>query len=205
MTRRHRGRTMAGMMRAYSRVGSGLYGAKERGFTLVEAMVVVCIAAVIASLAAPAFTEMMDAHRRISAVNRLVASLHLARSEAIKRNGRVVLCKSPDLAACAGKGGWDQGWIVFHDLNNNAQLDAGEWLLLQQGPLAPGLHLSGNRPVASYVSYGAVGRARLTSGAFQAGAFTVCPGNGTTANIRKVILSPTGRPRTVAGVAADCP
>lgn len=163
---------MTGMMRTYSRFGSVLRGAMKHGFTLVELMVVVCIAAVVTSLAAPAFTEMMDAHRRISAVNRLVASLHLARSEAIKRNGRVVLCKSPDVAACSRNGGWDQGWIVFHDRNNNAQLDAGEWLLLQQGPLSHRLHLSGNRPVANYVSYGATGRAKLKSRRDEGHAYT---------------------------------
>lgn len=173
------------------------------GFTLVELLVTVAIAALLMLVAVPAMTGMLDTQRRISAINTFVASLHLARGEAIKRNGRAVLCKSSNSEQCTRTGGWDQGWILFHDGNNNASRDPGELLLQQHGPLQR-VRLSGNTPVAHYVSYSATGSAKLVSGAFQAGTFTLCPPNGAAGEVRKVVLSGTGRPRTVKGAVSDC-
>jgi type IV fimbrial biogenesis protein FimT len=181
------------------------HGRRPRGFTLVELLVTAAIASVLMMVTIPAMTGMLDTQRRIAAVNRFMASLHLARGEAIKRNGRAVVCKSASGEQCTQAGHWEQGWIVFHDANNNASLDAGEWLLLQQGPLGGRLRLSGNQPVAHYVSYSASGSAKRLSGAFQAGTFTLCPQGSDADNIRKIILSGTGRPRTVKGEANDCP
>ncbi len=202
MTRRRVTGTMACIMRR-SNVPPH-HGKQPGGFTLVELLVTAAIAAALMMLAIPALTGMLDTQRRSASLNRFVASLHLARGEAIKRNGRAVVCKSATGEQCTQTGHWEQGWIVFHDANNNASLDAGEWLLQQQGPLGGRLRLSGNLPVAHYVSYSATGTAKKTSGAFQAGTFTLCPPDGAADNIRKIILSGTGRPRTVKGQAGDC-
>ncbi len=142
--------------------------------------------------------------RMQSSVGSFVSALHLARSEAIKRNGRAVLCKSADGETCSSSGDWSQGWIVFHDRNNNAAFDDGEPLIAQHGAMPQGLRLSGNRPVSRYVSYSAIGTAKLTSGAFQAGTFTVCPAQDRKTAVRQIILSPTGRPRTTVGLVNDC-
>lgn len=179
---------------------------RQRGVTLAELSVVTALAAVLAAIGLPAMTDLVDAQRRISAVNRFVSSLQFARSEAIKRNARAVLCKSADGLQCTQAGDWEQGWIVFHDANNNASVDAGETVLQRHGALGGRLRLSGNQPVARYVSYSAAGTARLLSGAFQAGSFVLCPGAGSRDRaVRRIVLSPTGRPRTVEGAASDCP
>lgn len=177
-----------------------------RGFSLVELLVVTAISAVLVSIAMPSIGAMLVAQKSASTTNRFLASLHLARGEAIKRNGRVVMCKSSDGAQCTTSGGWEQGWLLFHDRNNNAWWEADEPVIQQQVGTADGLHLSGNAPVASYVSYAPTGRARLVSGAFQAGTFTLCPtgwGSGGDA-VRKIILGGPGRPRLQPGTVADC-
>lgn len=175
-----------------------------RGFSLLELLVTAAIASLLMAVTLPAMTGMLDTQRRISAINSFVSSLHLARGEAIKRNGRAVLCKSANGEQCTRAGRWEQGWILFHDSNNNASWDPGELLLQRQGPLGKRVRLSGNSPVAHYVSYSATGSAKLVSGAFQAGTFTLCPEDGAAGDVRKIILSGTGRPRTAKGVAADC-
>ena len=90
------------------------------GFTLVELLVSMAVMAILLTLAVPAFSEAMVSSRLTSVANSFLSHLYLARSEAIKRNGRAVLCKSADGLACSGSGGWHQGWILFHDANNNA-------------------------------------------------------------------------------------
>lgn len=176
----------------------------RNGFTLIELLVTTAIASVLMAVVIPGMTGMLDTQRRISAVNSLLYSLHMARSEAIKRNGRAVVCKSASGAQCASGGGWEQGWIVFHDANNNANVDVGEPLLQHQGALGDRLRLTGNLPVARYVSYSALGTAKKVSGAFQAGTFTLCPVAGLPGTARKIVLSRPGRPRTAKGVPADC-
>lgn len=185
-------------MRKHGRSGSG-------GVTLIELLVVLALVAVFQTLAAPALSGVANSMRITAAVNTFFSSIHLARSEAIKRNVRVVLCKSATGDACASTGGWEQGWIVFHDANNNASLDAGEVLLLREQALPYPVRLAGNSQVASYVSYTPMGSTSLTSGAFQAGTLTICPQSATRVEARKIVISSAGRPRTVKAMVDQCP
>jgi type IV fimbrial biogenesis protein FimT len=111
-------------------------------------------------------TAMINTQRSTSLGNSFLASLNLALNEAIKRNARTVLRKSADGLSCNTGGGWQQGWIVFHDANANALLDADEEVIQLQGVVSQGLSLKGNTNGANYVSYSASGSAKLVSGAF---------------------------------------
>jgi type IV fimbrial biogenesis protein FimT len=149
-------------------------------------------------------TGMINTQRSTSLGNSFLAGLNLARNEAIKRNARAVLCKSADGLSCITSGGWEQGWILFHDVNNNALLDTGEQVIQQQGPVSQGLSLTGNTNVANYVSYSASGSAKLVSGAFQAGTFRLCLDPVVVGDVRQIILSSTGRVRSKKGLESDC-
>lgn len=175
------------------------------GFTLIELMVVVALAALLQSLAVPAFRGFINTMRLTVAVNSLFTSLLLARSEAIKRNGRAVLCKSAGGAGCVTSGNWEQGWIVFHDTNNNTRRDAGEAILLHQQAMDSSILLTGNSPLASYVSYTAMGQTAYASGAFQAGTLTVCVASAGSQEARQIIINSAGRPRTIRTMVAHCP
>ena len=76
----------------------------SQGFTFVEFMVVFALGVVLASLAVPGFAKMIRNNRINSASDALLSSLSLARSEAIKRNAPVTVCKSSDGAACVTSG-----------------------------------------------------------------------------------------------------
>ena len=175
------------------------------GFTLIELLLVVAVVAVLQSLAAPSLAGMANSMRLSTATNSLFSSLLLARSEAIKRNSRAVVCKSATGNACITTGGWEQGWIVFHDANNNAALDADETILSREAALSQPFKFKGNGPVISYVSYTPMGTTSYTSGAFQAGRLTVCPESATRVDARQIVISSAGRPRTVKTTVAQCP
>ena len=173
------------------------------GFSLVELLVVLGVASVLLVITVPSLSQMLVSTRVTSSTNALILSLTLARSEAIKRNARAVVCRSASGMACAVSGGWEQGWIVFHDANNNAALDAGESILQVNAALPGALRLSGNAQVQAYVSFSASGAAKLTSGAFQSGTFTLCPPSGS--DVRQIVLGTTGRARSQPGAPANCP
>jgi type IV fimbrial biogenesis protein FimT len=86
----------------------------ERGFTIIELMIVVALIGIVGSMALPAFQDMIRNNRQVAATNELVAAIHYARSEAITRNQVITICRSnaAQTACGAAGGGWDLGWIV---------------------------------------------------------------------------------------------
>ena len=175
----------------------------EAGFTLIEMMVSLAIAALLGLLAVPWVRSFLDAAQLVSASNVFVASLQLARSEAIKRNHRVVLCKAAAIS-CASTGGWEQGWIIFHDANDNGARDDTEAILHRQMALPAGLRLSGNMPVAAYVSFMPTGGTKQLSGGFQAGTLTLCHRSLPNRDARHIVLNAAGRPRVHKSPVESC-
>ena len=100
-----------------------------RGFTLLELMVVVVIVILLAAVAMPNFESSFRFNRVNTVTNTLIASLSLARSEAIRSHHPMGVCGSTDGQACGGS--WSTGWIVWRDSNGNGAVDHGEDILNQ--------------------------------------------------------------------------
>lgn len=72
----------------------GSLAIRAGGFTLIELMVAVAVAAVLLMIAVPSFKSIMLSSRLNTSVNDLVASLNMARMEAIKSNASVQFCSN---------------------------------------------------------------------------------------------------------------
>lgn len=176
-----------------------------RGHSLIELLVVLAITAMLATQAVPSLITLVASLQLRSAANTLVQDLSLARSEAIKRNGRVVICKSQSGRACESVAGWGAGWLIFLDLDNDGQLGPQDLLIRQQAGFAQALVFHANTPVANYVSYTPLGTSRYVSGGIQAGMFTVCQQSPDATQARDIYLSSTGRTRVVKRDISRCP
>jgi type IV fimbrial biogenesis protein FimT len=172
---------------------------------MVETLVVLAIAAVLVAMAVPPFVSMRGELALRQASYDLYVSLLLARSEAIKRNARVVVCKSADAERCALTGGWERGWIVFLDANNDALHQPAEALISQQQRKLLKMQITGNGNVRNYVSFTATGTTHLVSHAFQAGTVTACPLQAPDLAARQIVINSTGRMRLSRNILAQCP
>lgn len=176
---------------------------KSKGFSLVEALVVLALLAIFLGLAVPGVASLRTKYELQAVAEDVWNSLMLARSQALMQQVRVVLCPAMSALACHEQGQWTAGWLVFVDSNRNGQRDAGEQVLQSRGALPVGVRLLGNSTVSQGMGYGADGRSEGRSGGFQSGTYTVCRSG--LAEQWSVVINMLGRPRIEKGQAAECP
>lgn len=102
---------------------------RNAGFTLIELMVTVSVAGILAGIAVPSFGTLMERQRTSAAISSLTTHMGLARMAAITRNRRAVLCPSTDGRHCEQGTDWSRGWMLFVDDDGNRQPDAGDDIL----------------------------------------------------------------------------
>lgn len=86
----------------------------NKGFTLIELMITMVVAAIVLGIALPSFQTQLLNNRSVALGEDFATSINFVRSEAVKRATRVSLCASKDGATCAGN--WTDGFIAFVDI-----------------------------------------------------------------------------------------
>jgi type IV fimbrial biogenesis protein FimT len=160
----------------------------KKGFTLIELMVVLSIIGILTSLALPSFESFIRKQESSGQINHLYTSLYLARSEAVKRNQTVTICKSSTKSHCGGD--WSDGWLMFEDINNNGSFDLGE-SLITTGQLKTGYTLR-------WSAFGSTSYIRFDKNGMTAshnGTFKLCPADKDDRFASAVIVSKTARIR----------
>lgn len=122
-----------------------LRASARNGFTLIELMIAIAVMAILLGVAVPSFNDAVLGSKLGSYANNFVASVNMARSEAIKRNVKVMLCASSDGTNCAASGGWEQGWVAKCKTADNVQCNTAgpNWLTIyRQQALPNGLKMT---------------------------------------------------------------
>lgn len=158
-----------------------------RGFTLVELLITLAVVAIMLGIGVPSFQETIVRNRLMTQTNDILTAVNLARSEAVKRNRTVTLCRADDASAtaCAGTGTWEH-WIILAGADN---------VVRRGSPPRFGNSMS----VTSSLPGGELrlspdGLARTSAGSLaNAQTITVCATNGPAENRRQVVLGAGSR------------
>jgi type IV fimbrial biogenesis protein FimT len=139
---------------------------REQGFTLLELMTALAVAAVLIAVGVPQLRDLTIQQRITGAAQDLHVDLALARNEAVTRATNVTVCPSTDLATCTNDG-WGNGRLTFIDANANGVVDVGELVVKQSQPLPMGLTAI---PAVGFVTFNSRGQAAaLTIGICESG------------------------------------
>ncbi len=145
---------------------------KIRGFTLVELMITLAIAAIVLTFAVPSFTAIIKNNRIITQANEMVTALNLARSEAIKRTTIV------NVVSTNNSTDWSGGWRV--EVNGGATLRTFD-------ALDPNLSFTSGVDTYQYNAQGFISVAGSND------VMTLCD-DRTGETGRQVVISASGRP-----------
>lgn len=141
---------------------------KSHGFTLLELLITLLIFAILINIAVPGYKDLRQRDEVRTTTQVFYQAIQLTRSYAVSRNARVTI---------AHTGGWENGWEIFADHNNNGVRDEDEEVLLT-GPGTRKVQIIANIPVSNYVSFLGSGRGHMRSensqGAIQMGTFHIC-------------------------------
>jgi type IV fimbrial biogenesis protein FimT len=171
----------------YSVNGDRLRARLQQGLTLIEMMVVISILGILLAIATPSFSEALLSSKLRSYANNLVASVHLARSEAIKNNAVVRLCASNNGTSCTGD--WQNGWIV---------IKADDTVIESQQATSDGYLITeaGGKNTLNFQSTG-IGSTQAT--------LTICRATPYLGNQERLVsISATGKPSTTKTTVGAC-
>lgn len=195
---------------------------RGKGFTLLELLTVIAVVAILGAFAVPSLDAVNKRNRIVSVTNDLIISYQLARDEALLRGRRVAVCRRSRSASenatctqsnlgtdahcsCAtgtadtSSDGWEDGWLVFVDSNQNSEADSDETLIRVFDPVASSFTVRGNSPHQQRVYFDA-------DGTSIAGSVWVCEqGDDTDSdsqrirNARRVLMSRIGQSNILNG------
>jgi type IV fimbrial biogenesis protein FimT len=181
-------------------------GARHSGFTLIELMVTVTVAAVLLAIAVPSFSRLIASNRLATQTNEFVGGLNLARTEAV-RQGQGVSIRSDSAGIDFGT-----GWKVFKDPTSTGAAPAAADVIrhattpagrttLRRVTLASGTYTDATSSLTDrmYVAFNARGGNNAGGSAY----FRVCDATNSALPGRVVQVTAVGRV-TLASSNAAC-
>ncbi|HDZ37898.1 MAG TPA: prepilin-type N-terminal cleavage/methylation domain-containing protein [Marinobacter sp.] len=104
-----------------------MFASKNSGFSLLELMIVVVVAAILMNTMLPSFTSFINNQERKSALYGLMGIFAFAREHAVMTGALVTVCPLDTTNTCGTD--WNADIHVFLDPNNTRKLSANETLL----------------------------------------------------------------------------
>jgi type IV fimbrial biogenesis protein FimT len=177
--------------------------AAPHGFTLIELMVALALAAILMTIAAPSFLAFQRNSELTSATNGLVAAIAAARGEAMKR-GMSAMVLPADGAT------WKSGWVVFIDNGDRVFSEPDDKVVAKQSALPSHLTVSATgtaNEAEPYLMFDGSGYPKLKGGGFAQLKLSIAredvPESVRWEQTRRIIISLAGRIRSCRPTSAS--
>lgn len=162
------------------------------GFTLIELMITVALAAVLMTLAAPSFVQYQRNSELTSLTNSLLAAINTAKSEAMKTGkNSFVVPKGSD---------WNSGWVVFIDVNRDSAYTEGTDTMVQtEDAVKSYFNITGNNTASGtspYIKFDSSGYSSASAALSFQIARTDTPSANAAEESRRIVIARTGRVRS---------
>jgi type IV fimbrial biogenesis protein FimT len=175
-----------------------------KGFTLIELMVTLSIAAILMMIAVPSLETYRRNSELTSATNTLLAAINAARGEAMKRGMRAMV------VPIGNDNNWNAGWVVFVDSDGTQDfLATQDFTVLTQAQLPNYINVVGNGTAnlgRAYIMFDPSGYSRTKTGGFNNLtinlARTDVPATSQASETRRIMILNTGRVRTCKPTSA---
>jgi type IV fimbrial biogenesis protein FimT len=172
----------------------------------------VALSAIILTLAVPSYQSLIANNRITAHTNELVMAINMARSEAVKRNVRVILCRSADPTAsppsCGGsEHTWTTGWLMFASGDANSTYEPATDTLIRVGEAArTGIQVRTNATSNNNLEINSNGTTNESGGT---AAFAVCDDRDRDSDFdeqwgRQIQVSPSGHVRLIRAPIPNC-
>lgn len=155
------------------------------GFTLIELMVTISIAAILLAVGVPSFQAIIENNRLATQSNELITAVNLARSEAIKRGVNISI--TPNTLD------YENGWCVHTGVACNAGTE------LRQFPELSGMALTVNTGNDTVVTFNGRGQKTAPGGPVTIGLQPTTCTTGETGRARTIGIVNTGRASVTTG------
>lgn len=113
----------------------------QQGFTLVELMITLLIAAILMAIGVPGMRVLSQNSQQRNAVSDINSTLARVRTEVAARNIGATVCASNDQESCSGEVNWENGWIIFVDRDADGEIDTGDTVIQVHAALPGGVTL----------------------------------------------------------------
>ncbi len=173
----------------------------EQGFTFIELFITLIIALIFVTIAIPDLSGQLREGALQKIAGNLTSALNQARSEAIKRDHWVTVCKSADGSVCDTSASWQDGWLMFADSDSDGAKDVGELLIRVYPSINSGFSItasSGN--FSNWIAFHPSGSSQGNGGSGDT--FRICYGTDTRLS-RDLVVSAAGSVK-LNQTAASC-
>jgi len=96
---------------------------KDQGFTLVELIITIAIAAILLSIVVPSFANLIESSKTRATRDALVSSIYSAKEKAQSEGFFVYLCPTSNGTTCTNVTDWGNHWLVYEDKDASDTLD----------------------------------------------------------------------------------
>jgi type IV fimbrial biogenesis protein FimT len=161
-----------------------------KGFTILELLIGLSILAITMAISVPSFITLISDNRISGNSNDLVSSLLLAKAESAARAAPVTICKKNVAGTgCLTTGNWQQGWLVFSDVNGDGSLNGGDNVISNHEALDARITFIGTAGVADFITFRPSGTTSIAS----TEVMIMCDDRGFAASAKGILITITGR------------